>query len=98
MQNRIFSGSLGYWGGAVIHEHEKVPTAVNWGSGAINGASNMFLGKQAGIFAWGTRPQAWEQLFDYGNKSGFAIGAIFGVEKAIFNSLDNAYLAIRTPP
>ena len=97
MQNRIFAGSLGYWGGAVLHEHEKVPTAINWGSGSnVNGASNMFLAKQAGVFAWGARPEAWEQRFDYGAKSGFAIGAIFGFTKAVFNSVDNGYIGIRT--
>ncbi len=95
LDNRIFSGNIGYWGGAVIHEHEKVPTATNWGSGAVAGASCMFLARQAGVFAWGARPEAWQKEFDYGAKSGFAIGAIFGFDKALFNSVDHGYQAIR---
>jgi hypothetical protein len=36
-----------------------------------------------------------EKTFDYGNKVGFAIGAIFGLTKAVFNSADNAVVAVR---
>ena len=97
LNNRIFSGALGYWGGAVIHEHEKVPIANNWGAGNnINGASNMFLARQAGILAFGARPEAWEKEFDYGAKTGFCIGAIWAFKKAVFNGVDHGYAAIRT--
>lgn len=97
MDNAIFSGALGYWGGAVVHEHEKVPTAINWGAGADQpGASNMFLGRQAGLMAWGAMAQAWEKGFDYDSKRGFAIGAIWGFTKAVFDGNDHAYQALRT--
>lgn len=95
--NPIFSGADGYWGGAVIHSHEKVPLSTTYGAGAnLPGASNPFLGKQAGVFAWGARPEAWEKTFDYEAKTGFACGAIFKFKKAVFNSADNAMLAVRT--
>ena len=97
LNNRIFSGALGYWGGAVIHEHEKVPISVNWGVGAnVNGASNMFLARQAGILAWGARPEAWEKEFDYGAKTGFCIGAIWAFKKSVFQGNDHGYIAVRT--
>ena len=97
LNNRIFSGALGYWGGAVIHEHEKVPIANNWGVGNnVNGASNMFLARQAGILAFGARPEAWEKEFDYGSKVGFCIGAIWAFKKAVFNGVDHGFASIRT--
>lgn len=96
MKNPIFSGALGYWGGAVIHECEKVPVTTNYGAGNnLAGASNLFLGRQAGVFAWGKRPEGWEKEFDYGAKTGFAIGAIWKFKKAVFNAADNAFTAVR---
>ena len=96
--NPQFLGALGFWGGQlVIHEHEKVPVATDWGStGDVPGASNLFLGRQAGVFAWGATPEAWEKEFDYGNKVGFAVGAIWGFKKAIFNNVDHGYIEVRT--
>lgn len=97
MDNPIFSGALGFWGGAVIHEHESVPTSTAFGPAANQpGASNMYFGRQAGLFAWGARPEAWEKEFDYGAKRGFAIGAIWAMKKAVFNAADNAYMSVRT--
>src|SRR3990167_1188168 len=95
--NQLFSGGMGVYAGVVLHSHEKVPVATNYGSGADQpGASNMFLGRQAGLFAWGRRPEWWEKEFDYGARVGFAIGAIWDFKKAVFNAADNAYIAIRT--
>ena len=95
-QNPIFSGRYGLLNGIIIHTHEKVPVATNGGSGGnIAWASNMFLGRQAGLFAWGRKPDAWEKEFDYGNKVGFAIGAIWKFGKAIFQSVDNALISVR---
>lgn len=94
--NPIFTGMLGIYDGAVIHEHEATPVATNWGAGNNQpGASCPFLGRQAGIFAWGARPEAWEKEFDYGAKVGFAIGAIWKFKKAVFNSADYAMMAVR---
>lgn len=97
LNNPIFTGMLGMWGGAIVHEHEAVPISVTYGAGGnLPGASNMFLGRQAGVMAYGARPEAWEKEFDYKNKVGFAIGAIWKFKKAVFNAADNSYIAIRT--
>ena len=96
-QNKIFTGRYGMYRGTVIHAHEKVPVGTDAGAGGnVAYASNMFLGRQAGCFAWGKRPEAWEKEFDYGNSIGFAIGAIWGFTKAVFNGTDHAYIALRT--
>ena len=96
-QNDLFTGRLGVRRGIVIHAHEKVPISTTYGSAADQpGASNFFLGRQAGCFGWGARPDWWEKEFDYGNRVGFAIGAIYDFKKAVFNAVDNAFMAIRT--
>jgi len=95
--NAIFIGGLGVHGGAVLHSHVKVPIATDWGAGSSDtGASNLFLGRQAGLFAWGARPEWWEKEFDYNNRVGFAIGAIWDFTKAVFNAADHGFIAIRT--
>jgi len=95
-QNPIFSGRFGILNGVILHEHEKVPVATNGGAGGnVAWASNMFLGRQAGLFAWGRKPDAWEKEFDYANKVGFAIGAIWKFTKAVFNSVDHSLISLR---
>jgi N4-gp56 family major capsid protein len=85
--NPIFTGALGTYNGIVIHEHEYV-YRTNDGDTAAYVARNVLCGQQAVVFAWG-KPVNWvEKSFDYENKWGIAVGAIFGVIKPIFNSLD----------
>lgn len=96
-ENNLFTGRLGVIGGVVIHGHEKIPIASNWGATADqSGASNLFFGRQAGLFAWGRRPEWWEKEFDYGARTGFAIGAIYDFTKAVFDSVDHATMELRT--
>jgi len=96
-ENPIFQGSIGVWDGVIVHCHEDIAVATNFGSGTnLPGAYGIFVGRQAGAFAWGERPRWVEKEFDYGNKVGFAIGAIFGVTKAVFNSIDHAMFSVRT--
>lgn len=86
-ENPIFTGALGVWNGIVVHEHEYV-FRTNDGSASANVARNILCGQQAGVIAWGA-PVAWvEKSFDYGNSWGISVGAIFGVIKPIFNSVD----------
>ena len=95
--NALFQGGVGIHGGAVLHSHVKVPIATTWGaSGNETGASNFFLGRQAGLFAWGSKPEWWEKEFDYNNRVGFAIGAIWDFTKAVFDAADHGFIAIRT--
>jgi N4-gp56 family major capsid protein len=85
--NPIFSGALGVWNGIVVHEHEYV-YRTNDGSGSAYIARNVLCGQQAGVMAWGA-PVKWvEKSFDYGNKWGISVGAIFGCLKPMFNSVD----------
>lgn len=95
-KNPIFNGRFGLYNKTILFDHEKVPIANNGGSGGdVPYASCPFLGRQAGLFAWGKRPEAWEKEFDYGNSIGFAIGAIWNFTKAVFNGSDYAMIALR---
>lgn len=86
-ENPIFTGALGIWNGIVVHEHEYI-YRTNDGSGAAQVARNILCGQQAGVIAWGAPVQWVEKSFDYGNSWGISVGAIFGVIKPIFNSVD----------
>jgi len=95
--NPIFHTSMGVHKGTAIHEHERVAVAANWGSGAnLNGATALFMGAGAAGIAYAKRRIWNEKTFDYGNKVGFCIGSIYGTTKAVFNSADNALVAVRT--
>jgi N4-gp56 family major capsid protein len=85
--NPIFSGALGVYNGIIIHEHEYV-YRTNDGSGSAYVARNILCGQQAGVIAWGQVVKWVEKSFDYGNKWGISVGAIFGTIKPMFNSLD----------
>lgn len=95
--NPLFTGAAGVWNSTVIHVHDKVPIVTNWGAGAnLNGATGYFMGAGAGGIAYAKRKVWEEKTFDYGNKVGFCIGAIYGVTKAVFDSSDNAMVGVRT--
>lgn len=95
--NPVFEGSVGVWDGVIIHVHENIAISTTFGAGGnVAGAYAMFLGRQAGAFAWGERPRWVEKDFDYDNKVGFCIGAIYGVTKAVFDAVDHATYSLRT--
>lgn len=97
-ENPLFKGALGVWDGVILHDHEDISVATNWGSGAnLAGAINLFLGVQAGVLAYAKGKESWfEKEFDYNNQTGFAVGSIHGVSKTVFNSADNAVVAVET--
>jgi len=85
--NPIFSGALGVWNGVVVHEHEYIYTDTD-GSASARVSRDVLCGQQSGVIAWG-KSVAWvEKSFDYGNSWGISVGAIFGVIKPLFNSVD----------
>lgn len=93
--NPIFSGALGIYDGVILHEHEYV-YAWSGGAASIPIARAVLCGQQAAVIAWG-KEVAWvEKSFDYGNKWGISVGAIFGVIKPMFNSVDYGVVSIAT--
>jgi N4-gp56 family major capsid protein len=93
--NPIFTGALGVYNGAVLHESTRITPGVNSSTGATVAAARraVLLGAQAGAIGFGKGYSFenfdWnEELFDYGNQLGVEAGAIFGLKKLRFNSAD----------
>lgn len=102
LQNPIFDGSLGVYNGMIMYESTRIYEPVS------SVRRNVFLGSQAGVFAVGNayskmqqaragkdNLMSWyEDSDDYGNENGIAVGCIFGMKKAVFNSDDYATIVI----
>lgn len=93
--NPIFSGAVSNYNGIIIHEHEYV-YRTNDGDTSAYVARNILCGQQAGVMAWGAPVNWTEKSFDYGNQWGIACGAIFGVIKPLFNSVDYGVVTMYT--
>lgn len=109
-ENPIFTGALGVWDGVILHSHEFVPTAATsavWVTGATACGCRTFrsilCGAQACLVANASNKGAGaaptymrEEEFDYGDKAGFAVGYIGGIQKPTFNSLDYGCIVVET--
>lgn len=97
LDNALFTQAAGVWNNTVIQVHDRIPLATTWGSGTnLTGATAFFMGAGCAGIAYSKRKIWNEKTFDYGNKVGMCIGAIYGVTKAVFNSADNALVGVRT--
>jgi N4-gp56 family major capsid protein len=99
--NPLFRGNLGMIKNVVLHSHENVVRFSTWGSGVnLPGARALFLGRQAGVIAFGDSSgmsfQWHEEQKDYKSKVNIAAGTIFGVKKTRFNSKDFGVIAVDT--
>jgi N4-gp56 family major capsid protein len=92
--NPLFRNADFVWDGVIVHEHENVSIATDGGAGSQAFARNLFLGAQAGCWAWGKRPYTIERDFDYGEKKGYSWNMMAGVKKSTFNSKDYGVLSV----
>lgn len=92
-KNPLFTTALGSWNGVLIHENESLPrvelNSVDCRRALLMGRQAVVMGL-AGATSWNEKP------FDYGNKTGFAVTRIFGIQAAKFNSLDVGRIAMDT--
>ena len=100
--NPIFTGALGVYNNCILFESTRIYTP------ATNVRRNLFLGAQAGVFAMGgaydsieksrvgkDNLMSWyEEIDDYGNEKGISVGAIFGMNKSVFNAHDYGLITI----
>lgn len=93
--NPIFTGMLGVYDGVVVHEYENLIRTETGASSAKVGHA-LLLGAQAGIKGIAQEASWKEDTFDYGNKVGFATGAILGFAKSKFNEKDFAVVQVIT--
>lgn len=100
--NPIFKGGLGMINNIVLHSHESVVRFNDYGAGSnVNTARALFLGKQAGVIAYGNgggglRFNWTEEVDDFGNEPVVAAGTIIGVSKTRFNNRDFGVVSIDT--
>lgn len=95
----LFKGGLGMINNTVLHSHESVIRFNDYGaSGDLPASRSLFMGRQAGVVAYGTEGGlrfSWkEETDDYGNEHTVVAGTIIGVKKTRFNNKDFGVLAI----
>ena len=100
--NPIFSGSLGVYNGVILFENERVPLACDTTTAVALTRRAPILGAGACWMAYGraggsAEKYIWnEESFDFGNEHGISASLIFGMKKAIFNSVDHATIVVDT--
>lgn len=100
-KNKLFKGALGMIDNIVLHSHKSAIRFSNYGAGGnLPAARALFMGRQAGVVAYGTpggRRMSWEEeMRDYGNEPTVLAGMIFGMKKSRFNGRDFGVVAMDT--
>lgn len=93
-KNPVFTGATVTMDGLIIHTNNKVfntsaaTAGSKWGAGGnVNGTRSLLMGCQALAFADINDNMTWEEeIKDYGNRYGVAIGAFNGILKPKFKS------------
>lgn len=84
---RLFEGGDIHWNGVIVKECDNLPVYPNIGAGGTAEVSPVYLcGAQALGIAYGKRWQSKTDTFDYGDKYGVAIEAIYGLNKLRFGT------------
>jgi N4-gp56 family major capsid protein len=99
--NPIFKGGLGMINNVILHSHESTIRFSDYGASSnLPAARAIFLGRQAGVVAYGTagglRYDWKEEEDDYGNEPTVVAGTIIGIKKTRFNSKDFGVIALDT--
>ena len=99
---RLYTNSLGEYADVILHKHRNVVTFDDYGSMTnLPAARALFMGAQAGLMAFGQNsgPNKYdwhEETDDRGNALAISSGAIFGIKKTKFNSMDFGIVALDT--
>lgn len=85
----IMKGGLGMHNNVILHKHKGVIQGAFGAAGAVPGARALFMGRQAGVVAFGSPGTGlrfdWnEELEDRGNQVVISTSSIFGVKKSAF--------------
>jgi N4-gp56 family major capsid protein len=85
--SKLFEGGDLMWNGAIIKETDNIPIYANIGSGGTAEVTPVYLcGAQALAAVYAKRWKTVTEEFDYGDKYGVAVEAIYGVRKLIFGT------------
>lgn len=101
--NPIFNGGLGMYNNVVLQEEEGIIRFSDYGSGGnVAAARALFLGRQAGAVAFGSKGGVglrfdwYEGTEDNDNEIIISTSCIWGFKKCTFNGLDFGVYAIDT--
>lgn len=96
-QSPLVRGGVGMIDNTVIHCHSNVLRFSDYGAGSnLPAARALFLGRQAGVIAYGAMPGSNQRFFwneetsDFGNKLDIAVGSIVGVSKTRYRPQDGS--------
>jgi len=100
----IYNGALGEWNTCILRRSQDVTLGVNSSSGAsvANVRRAVLLGAQAACIAFGMRNSSgdrfrWnEELKDHKRKLEVSAWSIWGMKKALYNSVDHGVLVMST--
>lgn len=103
-KNKIFKGGMGMINNTILHQHKSAIRFNNYGAsypaGSVEAARALFMGRQAGVVAYGTPKGAkfswFEKLIDGDNEPIVIAGTIVGVKKTRFNGRDFGVIALDT--
>ncbi len=85
--NKLFQGGDIEWDGIIVHEVDDIATIPDVGASGTVDVSPVYLcGAQAMGMAWGKRWKTVTETFDYGDKVGVGVEAIYGLEKMVFGT------------
>lgn len=85
--SKLFEGGDIMWNGCIVKEVDNMPIYENLGTGGTAEVTPVYLcGAQALAIAYAKRWKSVTEEFDYGDKHGVAIEAIYGVRKIVFGS------------
>ena len=85
--NKLFKGGDIEWDGMIVHEVDDIATLANLGDSGNTDIGPVYLcGAQAFGMAWGKRWKTVTETFDYGDKVGVGVEAIYGLEKLTFGT------------
>jgi hypothetical protein len=84
---KLWDGGDILWNGCIVKEVDDIPIYPNIGASGTTEVTPVYLcGAQAVAIAYGKRWRTVTEDFDYGDKHGVAVDAIYGVRKLIFGS------------
>ena len=85
--SKLFEGGDIMWNGVIVKETDNIPIYANLGDSATAEVTPVYLcGAQALAVVYAKRWKTATEDFDYGDKKGVAIEAIYGVRKVIFGT------------
>lgn len=84
---KLFEGGDLFWNGVIVKEVDNIPIYENLGDAGTAEVTPVYLcGAQALAVAYAKRWKTVTETFDYGDKNGVAVEAIYGVRKIIFGT------------